>query len=124
MIGVDEASNSDAFTHSWSNLPLANFFNDSIDQFVMNILVNDESRTSPTHLSCIHEDPKADGFGTILEICIWEDDVGSFSTEFKCDWCELFTGFCHDGLSCWYPTSKNDSTNVWMACECISNQST
>ena len=121
---MHKATDAHTFRHARSNLPLAHFSHDSFNEFVMDIFVDNESRSGPTHLSCIHEDTKTDGLGSIAKVRIREDDVGAFSTEFKRDWSEVFTGFCHDGLSCWYTAGQDHAIDASVACKCVTNEST
>ena len=61
---------------------LAHFGADRLDQIVMHVFVDEQARARPAHLSGVHEDTKANGFGGITEVGIGKDDVGTFSTEF------------------------------------------
>ncbi len=81
----------------------------------MDILMHEKPGTGPTHLTCIHEDTKADGFRCITEICIGEDDVRTFPTEFERDGRQLFTGLGHDGLSCRDAARQHHAVDAGMA---------
>ena len=121
---MHEATDAHAFRHARSNLPFAHFSNNGLDEFIMHIFVNNKSRSCPAHLAGVHEDTKADGLGSIAQVCIGEDDVGAFSTEFKRDWSEVFTGFCHNGLSCWHTAGQNHTINASVSSKSITNEAT
>ena len=122
MSFVDETAHPHAFFHARADRPLAHFGADRLDQIVVHVFVDEQARARPAHLSSVHENTKAYGFGGITEVGIGEDDVGTLSTELERDGCQLFAGFRHHGLPRRHAAGQHHTVHACVACERIARQ--
>ena len=119
---VDKAADSHALFHAGSNLPFANLGTDGFNQLIVNVFMNKQSRTCPTHLPSVHENPKTNGFRCITKVGVREDDVGAFAPQLQGDGGQLFAGFGHDGLTRWHASGQHHTVHAAVAGERIACQ--
>ena len=97
---------------------------DDIGELLLDILVNINTLGIVTDLTGVTDTALQNGLGCQFEVCIWEYDGRSLTTQLKRNLCDVGSSSLHNLHTSTHGTCQAHDANLWMAGQSITNNRT